>query len=110
MKHIKELDETNFFKIVEKSKGNKFIYFYKNGCEPCELLYPQIVDLLNENFENIGFYKIDIVKNNIVAEKLKIRFVPAVAIIKDSCIVYDQTGSLISIPKLRGEIYKLNNK
>jgi thioredoxin 1 len=100
--HIQSLNE--YFKAISDGKANGrlvVMYFYSDNCAPCKLLKPVLNDLYDQYRLKADVYKIDIDKNNDIADFLysirdtRIRSIPTLKFfiegtIKDVVIGYDK--------------------
>lgn len=80
-----EIEERDFEKILEKSKEKLiFIDFYADWCMPCKILKPIIenVEKLYQD-KNIEFFKINIDKNQNLANKFNILSIPTLVLLKN---------------------------
>jgi thioredoxin 1 len=94
---------SNFKKIIDSSTLT-LIDFYATWCGPCKTMHP-ILDELKKHFgDKIRVLKIDVDKNQQIAEQLKIRGVPTLMLFKSGEKLWRESGvyplnKLISIIK-----------
>ena len=70
------------FNDIIKNDKPTLVDFYATWCGPCKMMHP-ILDDLKEHFgEKINVLKIDVDKNQQLAEQLKIRGVPTLILFK----------------------------
>jgi len=62
--------------------GNAFIEFYSPSCAYCRMSEP-LVKKLSEEFEEIGFYKINTDSNEALAHDCRIRNLPTFIMMSD---------------------------
>ena len=92
------------FNELIKSDIPTLVDFYATWCGPCQTMHP-ILDGLKKHFgEKIRILKIDVDKNQEIAEKLKIRGVPTLILFKSGEKLWRESGAyplnhLISIVK-----------
>ena len=60
--------------------------FYADWCGPCQTLLPIVGDLAEQHKENFVIAKINIDKNQELAQEFQVRSIPALYFIKDKVI------------------------
>lgn len=81
----------NFFEII-KSDIPVLIDFSAEWCGPCKMMPPILKKVKDALGDRVKILKIDVDKNQAIAQKLQIRNVPTIAIYKNGSQVYRQAG------------------
>ena len=81
----------NFDKIINGDKP-VLIDFHAEWCGPCKSLTPIIRDLANEINGKVRIIKIDVDKNQRIAQIWNVRGVPTLVLFKNGKIVWRQSG------------------
>ncbi len=92
----------NFSEIVRSEKPT-LVDFYATWCGPCRAMHPVLDTLKDELGDQIRILKIDVDKNQEVAEKFKIRGVPTFVLFKNGEILWRQSGGM-DLSTLKGKI------
>lgn len=87
------ITDTNFDETV---KNNKLVLvdFWAGWCGPCRALAPIFSDVSSQYEGKVKFVKIDIEKNQHLAEKYKIMSIPMLAVFKNGDIQASKVGSM----------------
>ncbi|WP_062061585.1 thioredoxin [Aquimarina longa] len=85
--------KSNFSDIID-SKIPVLIDFYANWCGPCKMLAPILKKVKDELGETIKVVKIDVDKNQPLAEKYQVRGVPTMILFKEGKQLWRQSGVL----------------
>lgn len=101
MKEI-TLDE---FKKAFKSGANVFA-FGAPWCKDCKIAQPMLMQL-SEEFSSVGFFGIDVDKNENAREELSIRHIPTILFVKDGIEVCKRLVEPKDINELRDSIKQL---
>jgi thioredoxin 1 len=83
----------NFNDIV-KSSTPTLVDFHATWCGPCQAMHPVMDRLKNEMGSQVRILKIDVDKNQEVANKFKVRSVPTFVLFKDGEILWRQSGGM----------------
>jgi thioredoxin 1 len=76
---------------VAKNK-NTLVEFYAVWCGPCKVLKPIVEEIGNENKDKLTVIYVDVDKNKMLADSLKIASIPKLQIYKDGKKTWDSTG------------------
>ncbi|SHH67000.1 thioredoxin [Winogradskyella jejuensis] len=92
------------FNSIINSSIPVLVDFYADWCGPCKALAPILKDVKSEMGEAIKIIKIDVDKNQPLANRYQVRGVPTLILFKNKNQVWRQSGvlqkeSLISIIK-----------
>ena len=87
----KEINKSEFEQNVLEGKGLSVVDFFATWCKPCQMLAP-VIEEVSKKFENVSFYKIDIDKENDLANKYYIMSVPTIMFFKDGNLVNQVVG------------------
>ncbi len=82
------------FKEIIESETPTLVDFYATWCAPCKAIAPVLDQLKNQLGETVRIIKIDVDKNQSVADKFKIRGVPTFILFKNDQIVWRQSGGI----------------
>lgn len=82
------------FKDAVSSETPTLVDFYATWCSPCQTMMPVLEQLKNKMGSNIRILKIDVDKNQEVAEKFKVRGVPTFVLFKSGEILWRQSGGM----------------
>ncbi len=82
------------FKDVVKSSKPTLVDFYATWCGPCQAMMPAIKEVSQRVGDSAKVIKIDIDRNQKLANKLNIRSVPTLMIYKEGKVVWRQTGGM----------------
>ena len=82
------------FKEIIESETPTLVDFYASWCAPCKAMAPVLDQLKNQLGETVRIIKIDVDKNQLVADKFKIRGVPTFILFKNGQIVWRQSGGI----------------
>lgn len=92
----------NFSEIVQ-SETPTLVDFFATWCGPCKSMQPILDQLKNDLGDQIRILKIDVDKNQVVAEKFKVRGVPTFVLFKKGEILWRQSG-VISLASLKEKV------
>lgn len=81
------------FNEIIKSEVPTLVDFYATWCGPCKTMHPILDDLKKHFGEKIKILKIDVDKNQQLAEILKIRSVPTLILFKSGEKLWRESGA-----------------
>lgn len=82
------------FRDIIGSEKPTLVDFYATWCGPCKAMAPVLDQVKNELGDSVRILKIDVDKNQTVADKFKIRGVPTFILFKNGQIVWRQSGGM----------------
>jgi thioredoxin 1 len=103
MKAIK--NEEDYTKVINQDKPI-LLDFYADWCGPCQTLLPTVEKLSKEYEGKIEIQKVNVDENPGLAEKYRVRNIPALYFIKDSVMV-DKLIGLATEAELRQKLNEL---
>lgn len=75
-----------------KSNGDKLLVdFYASWCGPCKMLIPRL-ELLETQYPDVKFVKLDVDQNRDFATKMGLRSVPTVQIFNGETLITTSSG------------------
>jgi len=81
----------NFHKLINGKKP-VLIDFHATWCGPCKMLAPVIKEVAKEVSGKVRVIKIDIDKNQALAQRYQVRGVPTLALFKDGEVIWRDSG------------------
>ena len=71
--------------------------FYADWCAPCRAMKPVLEDLKAQMGEDVSIFKIDVDKNQSIAERYAIRSIPTLILFKNGEPVWRKSGMASSV-------------
>jgi len=87
------------FKNIINGDKPVLIDFSAEWCQPCKMMPPILKEVKSRLGDQIRILKIDVDKNQAIAQKWGIRSVPTIMIFKNGKMLYSQPG-VIPAPQL----------
>lgn len=81
----------NFDKLINGDKP-VLVDFHAEWCGPCKAQTPIIKDLAKEINDKVRIIKIDVDKNQTIAQRFNIRGVPTLALFKNGQVLWKESG------------------
>ena len=88
------------FSELLKSDKPVLLDFYADWCAPCRAMKPILDDVKKQLGDEIVIYKIDVDRNQAVAEQLQIRSIPTLMVFKNGAAVWRKSG-IASVTEIR---------
>jgi thioredoxin 1 len=82
------------FKEIISAEVPTLVDFYATWCGPCKTLHPTLDELKNHFGNKIRILKIDVDKNQSLAEQMKIRGVPTLILFKNGEKLWRESGAM----------------
>lgn len=83
--------KSSFDKVID-SKSPVLVDFFADWCGPCKMLAPILKQVKDELGEEVKIVKIDVDKNQPLAQKFNVRGVPTMLLFKNGKQVWRQSG------------------
>lgn len=89
-----EVTGQDFSGKVEDGKGLSVVDFTATWCGPCKALAPVVEELASEYAGKVSFFKLDVDKNQPIAQKYMVRSIPTLIFFKNGKVVDSVIGAL----------------
>jgi len=83
--------KSSFQNLID-SETPTIIDFFAIWCGPCRAVSPILEDLKSDLGDDIKIFKIDVDKNQELAEQYKVQSIPTIMIFKDGALKWRETG------------------
>lgn len=84
----------SFQDLITNNATPVLVDFYADWCGPCKMMAPVITELAGELSEQIKVIKIDVDKNQTVAQKYQVRGIPAFMLFYQGNVLWRQSGAM----------------
>ncbi|MBN8678015.1 MAG: thioredoxin [Chitinophagales bacterium] len=85
------------FSDLTNSDKPVLVDFYADWCAPCRAMKPILEDLKAQLGDGVSIYKIDVDKNQMIAERYAIRSIPTIILFKNGEPVWRKSGVASSV-------------
>lgn len=85
------------FSDLTNSEKPVLVDFYADWCAPCRAMKPILEDLKAQMGDDVSIYKIDVDKNQMIAERYAIRSIPTLILFKNGEPVWRKSGVASSV-------------
>lgn len=96
------------FAELTNSDKPVLIDFYADWCAPCRAMKPVLEDLKAQMGEELGIYKIDVDKNQFLAERYQVRSIPTLILFQAGKPVWRKSG-MASSTEIQKAVLSLGN-
>lgn len=83
----------NFNEIIHSNQLT-LVDFFATWCGPCKMMHPVLEDLKQQMGDTIRIIKIDVDKNQSVAQMFNVRSVPTLLLFREGQVLWRQSGAL----------------
>lgn len=84
---MREIENLQEFADLVKQEKPVLVDFFADWCGPCQTLLPIVDELAEENKAEIEIVKINVDKNQELAQQFQVRSIPALFFIKDGKVI-----------------------
>ena len=102
---VKTFTDTNFQSEVLQSELPTLVDFWAVWCGPCKQIAPTIDALANDYKGKLQVGKVDVDREQVIAQQLRVTSIPALFLFKGGKVVWSFAGAAPR-SKIEGEIKK----
>lgn len=82
------------FNDIIKGDQLTLVDFFATWCGPCKRMHPVLEQLKHEMGDSIRIIKLDVDKNEVLAQQYRIQSVPTLMLFKSGEIIWRQSGAM----------------
>lgn len=93
----------SFHDLITNNSLPVLVDFYADWCAPCRAMAPVLAELASELKDQIKVIKIDVEKNQAIAQKYQIQGIPTFMLFYQGNVLWRQSGGM-SLPDFKARI------
>jgi len=82
------------FNEIINSNQLTLVDFFATWCGPCQMMHPVLEDLKRQMGDSLRIIKIDVDKNQPVAQSFNVRSVPTLVLFRGGNVLWRQSGAM----------------
>lgn len=106
LRHYPKIMKKSFQDLITNNSLPVLVDFYADWCGPCKTMSPVLKELANELNGQIKVIKIDVDKNQAVAQKYRVQGIPTFILFHEGNILWRQSGAM-PLHDFKGRIEKV---